>query len=1337
MKGTEVRNRTKTYEGVDYFKSVKLGSSSSAIKVSVPGKGTLSLLVQNGSSNATTQKVILVAPDGTENIIEFAGTSEGSPVVKVSLDVTEGEWTIKRSSGTVDVFLLQLDCLVPAGEECGFEIVATGNTSFLTNTTPTVPGLHLNAIYDSGKTETLAPSMVTIDTSLVDMTKAGSYTVTISYKDYATASFTIEVYAPTSIKLDFDATTQGPSNSAGNSVYLNQDFKEVYALNEELSTTGLTVTVIASCGQKTLSFRVSDYTITGFDSTTAGTKTLTISYEYEAGKYVTASTNVYVVDTTPSIVDDVYMTRVDKEYTGAIGAVVDGYNSFTTIQQALDYLAKVSEAGAKKVIEIAAGKYTEKLEITIPNLTIRGAGRENTTIEWNSLYGIPDASGYVQQTDSTASVAIRDTAVNCTIENITISNYWNSIDVFDRDLGKGYSEHRALALLVQADRFILRDSALLGYQDTVEFFLGRQYVENCYIAGTTDFIFGTNNTTYFVNCQIHSISNGDTKGGYITAFKGMNKSEADAITYGAIFYQCRFTADSDVVANQNTAIGRPWGAYAAVAIINCELDAHISKTPASGAARNERYVSMGGVLATASTVQFFEYGNTGAGALTEAVAGMRMLTDEEAKLYIDLATVFGKTNGKVTYLDAWDPNADEIPEDDRTYYYFDGTSSPTGNSNTFDTTTTIAKGDTLTWGDLLISAENGNVAWNSNANALNMKTGAFIKFNVKAGTEVIVTAYPNYQNFTINGVGTQSPTMSKYFDTDTEVVILSTGDCYLFSIIINPDEEAPEAAELAEIKVEGMNTNYKVGDEVSLEGVTVKAYYSNNTFLVVDGYEVDMTAVNTGAAGSYDVVFTYGGKSVTVTITYEDPNAAPEITTNTTLDFTSSAGYEAVTNNPRVETEGSFRLNGAEYQVQGTVSFPVKAGTLVKVIPYADSAYAKYTIGKAGDTDLTVYNTTATYFATEDCTVVYTGLDNNYLQKIEIICPVEGGKYVFGGASVEGDVTGILASTNNIIISGTCKTHSGGAQLGSDSEISFVVGAYATVTIKGYDTSYGILEVYAGVNRISIDANACYVFTTTEPTTVTIKAANVGSEEAPAYNKSYITYIEVAYEDIAELYEDIDVTFGSEGNYKDSGIDFTGANVRDNGGNNSQISAGTFSFLLKAGAVLTINGYSGYTAYTFSDGGEAITVNDILYTYTAQENVRITIGVANSNNYLYSFGVKYPVEVLPESFTVNFGSEGNYKEAPDAIDLSKVQIGDNGGNNSQVKEGTITITLKAGATLTINGYPGYTDYTIDDGAGVAEVVNANEYTYTATEDVTITITPNSGNNYFYSIIVAY
>ena len=68
--------------------------------------------------------------------------------------------------------------------------------------------------------------------------------------------------------------------------------------------------------------------------------------------------------------------------------------------------------------------------------------------------------------------------------------------------------------------------------------------------------------------------------------------------YGAIFDGCKFTADEGVGGTAEkpakTAIGRPWGAYAAVAIINSEIGGHIS-TVGYSTSKNERYVAMTGL----------------------------------------------------------------------------------------------------------------------------------------------------------------------------------------------------------------------------------------------------------------------------------------------------------------------------------------------------------------------------------------------------------------------------------------------------------------------------------------------------------------------------------------------------------------------------------------------------------------------------------------------------------------------------------------------------------------------------------------------------------------------
>ena len=1326
--GTTIRAREKKFEGITFYNSIKIGSKANKITVAVPGTGTLSFIVQNGSSGATTQFITVTGPDGVAQNIEFDGNNNGSPLVKITVEVTEGTWTISRgkNDGTQDIFHLALYCIVEKAEENGFALVTPGIVDYLAGQTLDLSGLRLNATFANGKTEPLSLEQVTVDDSAVNLLVPGVYPLTVSYKDYAPISVNINVYLPTSVVLGTDYTVQEGQSAAGNGLYINHSLREVYAVGDTLSLDGLSVIVKGTLNGAEMQFNVGKgytHTCDAFD--TAGAKTLTVSYAWGDEK-VSATLSLHVVDTAPSIVEDVYQVKVDKSYNGVIGAVEGGYNMFTTIQQALDFLAS-SDISKRKVMLIAEGLYTEKLEITIPNLHIKGAGKDKVTIEWDSIYGIKDAGGFSQVTDSTQTVAIRDNATGVIIEGVTISNYWNSQE---RMTEAGLAIERGLALLVQADRFIMRDSALLGIQDTLELFTGRQYFENVFISGYTDFIFGTNNTTLFKNCTIHVIDTvKDDQGtaGYITAFKGMNKGAQDAITYGAIFYQCSFTADEGV-SDGKTAIGRTWGAYAAVAIIESELGGHISTAgydPSEN--KNKRYISMNGVNPTDSTVQFVEYGNTGAGAITEAVAGMRMLTADEAAKYTDLAVIFGKTNNTVSWLDPWDPQVTEIVVDDRTYYHFDqGTSA--GTSHTFDTSTTISSGTTLEWAGLLISAENGKVAWNQNANALNMKEGAFIRFTVAAGTEVTVVTYPSYNYFTINGVGTSSSDkLSQFFAEQTEVTILSTGDLYIYQIIINPDEQAPEAPTLTEIKVSGMNVNYVIGDALSTEGAIVKAYYSDNSVRIITDYTVDTSAVNIGAAGEYAVVFTYGEKSVNVTVNYEDPNAAAEIVKDTYLDFSSAEGLEAVKNNPKVTVDASTRLNGAEHQIKGTVSFSVKAGTIVTVIPYSNSSYVSYTLGMQGEADLATLTEGYSRMFTEDCVVVYTGLDNNYLVGIQITCPVEEGKYVFGGSTEEGDVTGILESVPGITVEGTCKTHSGGAQLGQDSFISFVLPAFSSLTVKGFDTNYGQLEIMVDGELLAMDANACYNYTAMQAARVTVRALNVGTEDAPAYNKSYITYISVKA--LTVIDESTTVNFGSEGNYKEvEGFDISGITIGDNGGNNSQVKNGSLSFLVNAGATVTIHGYPSYTSYTVNGSD---TVTDEYYTLTMTEAGEVVITHTEGNNYFYSIDIKYPV-VIDENTTINFGSEGNYKEVA-GLDISAIQIGDNGGNNSQVKNGSLSFLVNAGATVTIHGYPSYTSYTVNG----SDTVTDEYYTLTMTEAGEVVITPVDGNNYFYSIEIAY
>ena len=1174
---SEVRNRTKTYDGVEYQKSVKIGNATTKILVDVPGNGTLSFLVQNGSSGAATQFITVTAPDGTVHNIEFAGADDGSPVVMIELEVTEGLWTISRgkNGGTQDIFALGLTCLVEVSPETGFEMVAPGTVDYVAGQDLDVSKLVLNATFESGKTEPLTLADVTVDSSAFNKDVAGEYTITVSYKDYDPISYKVTVYAPSALELHFDAVEKLAQNSqAGNGVYYNYSWKEVYFVGDELTTDGLSVYVIASYGEKTLKFRVEDFEITGFDSSYADFCKLTVS-----AYGVSTEIEVHITDTNPTANEDgVYQLLVDPAYEGIAGAISGPYHVFSTIQGALDYAEKI-EKGAVKELYIASGVYNEKIEITIPNLHIIGLGNtpDDVVIEWDSLYGLVDGGGFTHTTDSTQTVAVRDSAVNVTIENVTISNYWNTQERMDE---AGLAIERGLALLVQADRFTMKNSKLLGIQDTLELFTGRQYFENVYISGYTDFIFGTNNTTYFKGCTIHVIDTvKDDQGtaGYITAFKGSNKGSSDSIVYGAIFDGCKFTADAGVMTGK-TAIGRTWGAYAAVAVINSELGGHISLNGyVSSENKNKRYISMNGIHPTDETVQFVEFNNTGAGAITEAVAGMRMLTAEEAALYADFATIFGTINGKVTYLDPWNPASTEVVVDDREYYYFNGVEGTSGTSYTY---TDNIQGAVGTLGNITIDATVGKLTHRGSDSQFN--AGAKIIFNVEAGTLVTVISYPGYGYYTINGIAhNANDTFSVYFAEATEVVIEATATSYLYQLIINPNEDAPEAPTMTEVKVEGMITDYLVGQEVSLEGVTVNAHYSDFSVRPVE-YTVDTSAVNNAVAGEYAVVFTVGGETITVTVTFVSDFAISE---STTIDLSATGvkiegkvdTYKGLTIDA---TNGKFAdNNGGWTQVNtGTViTFNVVGEATVSVTAYSSE----------NNFDILVVDGV--------CTITATG--NDYLKAIIVKIKVVYGEDTTIDLSATGaniqKTTGVYQGLEIDATNGKFADNNGGwTQVNTGTVIKLNVLEGATVSVTAYSSADNFDIVVAnGVCTITAVGNDY------------LKAITV------TYPEEEIVFDEDTTIDLSATGVKIE---GKVDTYKGLTIDATNGKFADNNGGWTQVNAGTvITFNVLDGAKVSVTAYSSADNFT-------VVVADGVCTITA-------VG----NDYLKAIEVSYYVDLTP------------------------------------------------------------------------------------------------------------
>ena len=194
---------------------------------------------------------------------------------------------------------------------------------------------------------------------------------------------------------------------------------------------------------------------------------------------------------------------------------------------------------------------------------------------------------------------------------------------------------------------------------------------------------------------------------------------------------------------------------------------------------------------------------------------------------------------------------------------------------------------------------------------------------------------------------------------------------------------------------------------------------------------------------------------------------------------------------------------------------------------------------------------------------------------------------------------------------GTFRNNGDSHQFADDTSIQFVVPANTTVTLTGHSVGYGVFDVY--VNGVKHDMAGALTFTVTEESKVVV----VPNAEA-THSKAYLKSISLAEYVDRTISADTTITFGSEGNYKGSIVDFSNIQIGDNGGNNSQVKNGSFDLLLKAGSKVVIHGYPGYTSYKLN-GGEEIT--DEYYTFIALEDMVLTVTPVSGNNYFYSIEV--------------------------------------------------------------------------------------------------------------------
>ncbi|MBR6981623.1 MAG: pectin esterase [Prevotella sp.] len=282
----------------------------------------------------------------------------------------------------------------------------------------------------------------------------------------------------------------------------------------------------------------------------------------------------------------------------------DGTGEFRNVNDAVEVCRAFMDY--HKVIFVKKGTYKEKVVIPswLDNIEIVGEDVENTIITFDDHANIR-LSGTEQGMGTFRTYTMKIEGDGIVLKNITIEN--NSAR-----LGQ------AVALHTEGDRLQFIGCRFLGHQDTV--YTGkantRLYFLNCYIEGTTDFIFGPS-TAWFEGCTIKSKANS-----YVTA-----ASTPQGVEYGYIFNHCRLIADEGV---EKVYLGRPWRPYAYTLFMNCELGGHIVVAGWHnwGNESNEQ------------TARYMEYNNSGDGASKgQRTSWSHQLTAKEAKA-ITLERVF-------------------------------------------------------------------------------------------------------------------------------------------------------------------------------------------------------------------------------------------------------------------------------------------------------------------------------------------------------------------------------------------------------------------------------------------------------------------------------------------------------------------------------------------------------------------------------------------------------------------------------------------------------------------------------------------------------------------------
>ena len=288
----------------------------------------------------------------------------------------------------------------------------------------------------------------------------------------------------------------------------------------------------------------------------------------------------------------------------------DGSGDFRRVQEAINAVPDFRKTETR--IFIKKGTYNEKLVLpsSKTHVTFIGEDKKATIITYDDYAQKKNRFGEEMGTTGSSSFFIFGNTF--TAKNLTFENSAGPVG-------------QAVAVRLDGDKMIFVNCRFIGNQDTLYLHgqHSRQFYRNCYIEGTTDFIFGWS-TAVFENCEIYSKEGGQ----YITAAS----TEKDS-PYGFVFINCKLTGSAP---EGSVYLGRPWRNYAQTVFINTHMGSHIKKEGWHNWSKPE----------AETTTYYAEYNSTGPGAKpSERVQWSKQLSNGDLSRFTIPAI-----------LEGWDPS---------------------------------------------------------------------------------------------------------------------------------------------------------------------------------------------------------------------------------------------------------------------------------------------------------------------------------------------------------------------------------------------------------------------------------------------------------------------------------------------------------------------------------------------------------------------------------------------------------------------------------------------------------------------------------------------------------